>query len=161
MEWSNNVIADTANSFNLWMSGIRENEIVDNYAQTKFYVNDSDISVNFELPTVYLAGDYNSQMTEIMENAGLEPQYKGIKDLAYDADMHLYDEVKRYRNSRDHGIISQISSKFMDVVKNHVENGSFGVLPSQYSPETYFELKDLLTSAMHSLLRQNLLAGRQ
>ena len=63
--------------------------------------------------------------------------------MVYDADIHLYDEVKNYRNSRDHGIISQISSKYMDVVKNHIENGSFGVLPGQYTPEMYFELKNL------------------
>lgn len=144
MEWSNNIIENSPNSFNLWMSGIRENVVTDNYAWSKYYVNDSDISTQFDPPTVFLSGDYNEHMNEIIENAGLEDEYKHIKELVYDADMKLFDEVDNYRNSRDHGIISQISSKFMDIVKNHFENGSFGVLPGQYSPETYFEIKELL-----------------
>lgn len=144
MEWSNNIIENAPNSFNLWMSAIREDKVIDNYAWSKYYVNDSDISTIFEPPTVFLSGDYNEHMQSIADNAGLEEQYKHIKDLVYEADIHLYDEVDNYRNSRDHGIISQISSKFMDIVKNHVDNGSFGYLPGQYAPETYYELKDML-----------------
>lgn len=136
-----NVTEDVLKNYNLWISTVRENKIVDNYGWHNVIRNDGTMNEIEDIIT-YLPGNDVGAAYEIKQNAGLEPEYEHIKDLVSEHEPDLVEEPRVIIETQTEHHITELINCFVDLAKDMLENGSFGNLPGDYPIKYKYMLQD-------------------
>ena len=155
-----NVTEDVLKNFNLWISTVRENKVVDNYGWHNVNRNDGTM-IEFEDVNTYLPGNDVGAAYEIKQNAGLEPKYEYLKELVPVHEPDLVEEPRVILDSQEDSHIKNLTDSFMSVAKRMLTEGSFGNLPGDYPIKYKYKLQEAYeeleyqesTSSRYSLLK--------
>lgn len=137
-QWYDNVGTNTSRVWHIWINTIIDNIFKRTYSSTAAY-NYNGGENDFEKPGVFVNGDPPEEVYNIMENAGLEEEYRYIKnwvknstDLKYAWDYYtFYPHVSK-----------RLGAEIMGDAENITGSTNVGYSFGQHTPEYVHEVKD-------------------
>ena len=159
MRWEDNVSMDAPLNWHIWIDTIQYNTF------GRLFANHTDswnygTNNQWQPEDVFLPGFPPPDAYEIINNAGLEPQYSYLRDLVYEAEINILDQL-----SRSSMMVSreQYQTSLLEESAIMLEYGTFGTMPWQY-PSSYKpaleEERAALETAIEDGLEGNDLAER-
>lgn len=136
-----NVTEDVFKNYNLWISTVRENKVLDSYGWHNVNRNDGTM-IEFEDVKTYLPGNDVGAAYEIKQNAGLEPEYEYLKDLVPEHEPDLVEEPRVIMDAQNQDLLDGLIPSYMTVAKDMLDNGSYGYFPGDYPIGYKYKLQE-------------------
>lgn len=164
---NDNICVNTGDAWIL-NGGTRDNEMYGLWSDMGSYQIASDeyqeIGYTADEAKLFSMSSRPDEVTRIMGEAGLEPQWGWIKDRAFEENKSyvLYgpDGSESYHVTKEEGV--KAPKRINDDIKianSMIKSGSFGYLPWQYAPEMKAELEYWVERASSSTDRSDDVAG--
>lgn len=137
---ADNVMEDVTDDYFIWQSSIRDNQYLNGYGWIPQHRSDGTNNVEEPIKK-YAPGNAPGEAYMIMQNAGLESEYKYLKDLVYEADLEIM-------NSRDacdlleHTEIEYLDRYTREVAEIMLSEGHFGNNPGDYPAHYYYDIQN-------------------
>lgn len=141
----NNVSEDVNRNNNLWISTIRENQILSPFGWHDINRYDGTDCI-IEPVNVYLPGNETGRAYEIKKNAGLKNGYEKLRDLVPAGELEV-EEPRVILDGYGENSCNEMLEWIRIVVNNMLENGSFGNMPGDYPIEYRYKLSEALNEA--------------
>lgn len=139
-----NISNDAYNAYFSWEPSIRENNYLSTYAMQPTLVDEGSDNV-MEKITVYTPGNLPPKAYEIAINAGMEEEYRDIKNLVYEDDLRVI-EKRQILQTYGAGYQQELITMLKLTIENTLENGLFGNLPGEYPYMYKYRFKKALES---------------